>query len=49
MGLTSDAPEQVREIHVTSNYFRLFGAPMLLGRAFNKNEDQAWKVRMLLC
>jgi len=39
MGLTSDAPEQVRGIHVTSNYFRLFGAPMLLGRAFNKNED----------
>jgi putative ABC transport system permease protein len=41
MGLTSGMPEQVHGIHVTSNYFRLFGVPLHLGRAFNKNEDTA--------
>jgi len=34
MGFTSGTPEQVHGIHVTSNYFRLFGAPVLLGRTF---------------
>jgi predicted permease len=41
MGLTSGAPEQVHGIHVTSNYFHLFGAPLVLGRAFNEDEDSA--------
>jgi putative ABC transport system permease protein len=41
IGLTSGMPEQVHGIHVTSNYFRLFGAPMLLGRAFNDLEESA--------
>jgi predicted permease len=41
MGLTSGEPEQVHGIHVTSNYFRLFGAPLVLGRAFNEDEDDA--------
>ena len=41
MGLTSGEPEQVHGIHVTSNYFRLFGAPLVLGRAFNEDEDSA--------
>ncbi len=41
MGLTSGEPEQVHGIHVTSNYFRLFGAPLALGRAFNEDEDSA--------
>lgn len=41
MGLTSGAPEQVHGIHVTSNYFRLFGASPVLGRAFNADEDSA--------
>ena len=41
MGLTSGVPEQVHGIHVTSNYFRLFGAPLALGRAFNEDEDSA--------
>jgi len=41
MGLTSGMPEQVHGIHVTSNYFRLFGAPLVLGRAFNEDEDSA--------
>lgn len=39
MGFTSDAPEQVHGIHVTSNYFRLFGAPVLLGRTFGQADD----------
>jgi putative ABC transport system permease protein len=41
MGLTSGEPEQVHGIHVTSNYFRLFGAPLAFGRAFNEDEDSA--------
>ena len=41
IGLTSGVPEQVHGIHVTSNYFRLFGAPMLLGRTFDHSEDLA--------
>ena len=41
MGLTSQVPEQVQGIHVTSNYFRLFGVPFLAGRGFNGNEDEA--------
>jgi putative ABC transport system permease protein len=39
MGLTSGVPEQVHGIHVTSNYFRLFGVPFVLGRGFNEGED----------
>lgn len=39
MGLTSGVSEQVHGIHVTSNYFRLFGAPMLLGGTFDRTED----------
>jgi putative ABC transport system permease protein len=41
MGLTSGAPEQVHGIHVTSNFFRLFGASLVLGRTFNEDEDSA--------
>lgn len=40
MGLTSGVPEQVRGIHVTSNYFHLFGTPFLFGRAFERAEDR---------
>lgn len=40
MGLTSGVPEQVHGIHVTSNYFHLFGAPALLGRTFDKTDDR---------
>jgi putative ABC transport system permease protein len=40
MGLTSGTPEQVHGIHVTSNYFRLFGVPLLLGRTFSTEEDR---------
>jgi putative ABC transport system permease protein len=37
--LTGDRPEQVHGIHVTQAYFRLFGAPVLLGRTFTPQED----------
>jgi putative ABC transport system permease protein len=37
--LTGDRLEQIRGIHVTEGYFRLFGAPVLLGRTFTPNED----------
>jgi putative ABC transport system permease protein len=37
--LTGDRPEQIHGIHVTEGYFRLFGAPVLLGRTFTKQED----------
>jgi len=32
-------PEQVQGVHVTSDYFRLFGAPILAGRTFSPAED----------
>ena len=34
-----DQPEQIGGIHVTANYFRLFGVPVELGRAFAPEED----------
>ena len=37
--LTGDRPEQVRGIHVTQAYFRLFGAQVMLGRSFTAQED----------
>jgi predicted permease len=37
--ITGDRPEQVHGIHVTEGYFRLFGAPVLLGRTFTPQED----------
>lgn len=41
LGLTSGIPEQVHGVHVTANYFRLFGAPLVLGRTFSADEDRA--------
>jgi putative ABC transport system permease protein len=41
LGLTSGTPEEVHGAHVTSNYFRLFGAPLALGRTFSADEDRA--------
>ncbi|HEV2273421.1 MAG TPA: ABC transporter permease [Acidobacteriaceae bacterium] len=40
MNLTGVVPEQVHGVHVTADYFRLFGAPMLLGRSFTAEEDR---------
>jgi putative ABC transport system permease protein len=37
--ITGERPEQVHGLHVTEGYFRLFGAPMLLGRTFTPQED----------
>jgi putative ABC transport system permease protein len=37
--LTGERPEQVRGVHVTEGFFRLFGIPMMLGRAFTPQED----------
>jgi predicted permease len=37
--LTGDHPEQIHGIHVTESYFRLFGAPIMLGRTFTPQED----------
>ncbi|HTJ29381.1 MAG TPA: ABC transporter permease [Acidobacteriaceae bacterium] len=38
--LTGDRPEQLRGIHVTEGYFRVYGAPIALGRTFTPQEDQ---------
>ncbi len=35
-----DRPEQLKGIHVSANYFPLFGAPMAVGRPFSKDEDR---------
>jgi putative ABC transport system permease protein len=37
--LTGAVPEQVHGIHVSEAYFRLFGAPVILGRSFTPQED----------
>ncbi|MCI0622124.1 MAG: ABC transporter permease [Acidobacteria bacterium] len=36
----SDEPEQVRAIHVSAAYFRLFGAEVARGRTFTADEDR---------
>lgn len=35
----SDHPEQVQAVHVTRDYFALFGAPVIAGRTFTAAED----------
>ncbi len=35
----SDHPEQVQAVHVTRDYFALFGAPVVAGRTFTAAED----------
>ncbi|MEG9436620.1 ABC transporter permease [Edaphobacter sp. HDX4] len=37
--LTGSVPEQVHGIHVTHDYFALFGAPVQVGRTFTPQED----------
>ena len=40
MNLTGgDQPEQVQGIHVSADYFALFGAPLAAGRTFTSTED----------
>ncbi len=36
----SDLPAQLRGIRVSKDYFRVFGAPMALGRTFSADEDR---------
>lgn len=38
LSLAGDTPQEVRGVHVTADYFRLFGAPMHLGRGFTRQE-----------
>jgi putative ABC transport system permease protein len=40
MNLTGAIPEQVHGVHVTEQYFRVFGTPFVLGRGFTKEEDR---------
>jgi putative ABC transport system permease protein len=35
-----DRPERVKGIHVSQDYFRVFGAPLVQGRAFSADEDK---------
>jgi putative ABC transport system permease protein len=37
--LTGERPEQVPGLHVSEGYFRVLGAPVLLGRTFTSQED----------
>ncbi|MBB6145533.1 putative permease [Silvibacterium bohemicum] len=37
--LTGAVPEQIHGIHVSKDYFKLFGAPIMLGRTFTQQED----------
>jgi len=35
-----DRPEQIKGIHASSGYFGVFGAPVILGRAYTDEEDR---------
>ncbi len=35
----SDHPQQVQGVHVSADYFAMFGAPVLVGRTFTAQED----------
>ncbi|MGH9352256.1 MAG: ABC transporter permease, partial [Terriglobia bacterium] len=43
-----DRPEQLKGIHVSANYFPLFGAPMAVGRPFSKDEDRPGGPRVVV-
>ncbi|HTF65839.1 MAG TPA: ABC transporter permease, partial [Edaphobacter sp.] len=38
LNLTGEVPEEVRGVHVTADYFRLFGTSLLFGRTFTTKE-----------
>jgi putative ABC transport system permease protein len=48
LGLTSGIPEEVHGVHVTANYFRLFGASFVLGRTFSADEDRAGSAKVVI-
>lgn len=37
--ITGDRPELIHGIHATESYFRVLGAPVMLGRTFTQQED----------
>lgn len=37
--ITGERPELIHGIHVSESYFRVFGAPVMLGRTFTPQED----------
>src|SRR5215467_13227055 len=41
-------PEQVKAIHVSRNYFRLFGARFQIGRSFTADEDRPGGGRLVV-
>lgn len=41
-------PELVKAIHVSSGYFRLFGAPVVAGRTFSADEDRPGGGRVVI-
>jgi putative ABC transport system permease protein len=43
-----DRPEQVKGIHASHQFFRLFGVPITLGRAFTADEDRPRGPRLVL-
>jgi putative ABC transport system permease protein len=43
-----DVPEQVKGIHASIDYFRLFGASPLLGRTFSPDEDRPGGARVVV-
>lgn len=45
---SGEVPEQLRSGQVTKDFFRLFGAPIILGRSFNDDEDRPNGPRVVL-
>src|SRR5262245_35821791 len=43
-----DRPEQIKGIHVSANYFRVFGVTPLMGRTFNAEEDRPGGSRVVV-
>lgn len=41
-------PQQVKAFHVSAGYFRLFGAPIEMGRAFSDEEDKPGGPRLVV-
>jgi hypothetical protein len=35
----SDRPQQIQGVHVSADYFAMFGAPVIAGRTFTADED----------
>jgi putative ABC transport system permease protein len=40
VNLTEGEPEQIAAAHVSADFFRLFGAPLIAGRTFSPDEDR---------